>query len=175
VLRSPTRRLVITSAVALTGTVGAVLGVAALSSAQQDEHRSSRPAGIALLEAEIDALVAGGIEEGHPKLEMLQDELTELEAGMRADPPPEPGVDRSAAEGSTGGARRQDHLDRVLDDGPVQCEPIPPDLLTPAEIADATCESTIEPDGSSLYVATGPDGTQHAVRFHPDGTVTRLY
>lgn len=172
------RTVVAASALALASAAGAVLGVTTLSGAGPDDPRDERPAGIEVLEAELAALTDAGVPEGDPKLEMLQDDLVELREGLRADAPREPGVDLSDV--GTGGARRQREREReredesLWDDGTVMCEPIPPDLLTAEEIAGATCRSSLQPDGSNLYVATRPDGTEHAVRFAPDGTVTRL-
>jgi hypothetical protein len=175
------RTLVIASALTLVGAAGAVLGAAGLSSAGPDDRRDERderPAGIEVLEGEIDAMVDAGLPEGDPKLEMLQDELAELRQGLRVNPPREPGVDLSDV--ATSGARRAEEREQasqdeaLWDDGTVVCEPIPPDLLTAEEVAGATCRSELQPDGSNLYVATRPDGTEHAVRFAPDGSVTRL-
>lgn len=138
-----------------------------------DGTEQGRPGGEAMLEAEIASLEASGVRADHPKLEMLRHDLASLQAGRRAaaDAPAEPGVDLSDVSASGARAERDDAS--LWDDGAVECEPVPPDLLTAAEIAGATCRSLPQGDGSSLYVATAPDGREHVVRFGADGTVTR--
>jgi hypothetical protein len=152
----------------------AVLAIATgVAVAWLDGTERGRPGGEAMLEAEIASLESSGVRADHPKLEMLRDDLASLEAGRdaAADAPAEPGVDLSDV--GAGGARQERDDARLWDDGAVECEPVPPDLLTAAEIAGATCRSLPQSDGSSLYVATRPDGTEHVVRFGADGTVTR--
>jgi hypothetical protein len=155
--------------------LAAGLGTAAgLAVAWSDEGQQARPTAEVVLEAEIAAMEDSGIPTDHPKLAMLRDELAAVRAGARRhdDAPAERGVDLSDV--GAAGARQERHDDATLwDEGPVECEPIPPDLLTAAEIAGATCRSLPQPDGSSLYVATAPDGTEHVVRFGADGRVTR--
>jgi hypothetical protein len=150
-----------------------VLGTAGLSTAWFDEPQDGRPSGEALLESEIAMMEEAGLPADHPKLQMLRDDLASLRDGRRVEAPDEPGVDLSDV-GTAGARARSERNDASLwDEGPVQCEPIPPDLLTAEELAGATCRSEPQADGSSLYVATAPDGTEHVVRFGPDGTVTR--
>ena len=129
-------------------------------------------AGVAVLQSELDALAQAGLPPEHPKARMLRDDLDALERGMVTTSPTEADVDIPGmiARGARAGAGTDD--DQV-DDGAVPCEPIPPDLLTVADIAGATCTSSLQPDGSSLYTATRPDATEVVVRFAPDGVVTR--
>jgi hypothetical protein len=136
----------------------------------------AQASGVILLEAEIDDMRAAGVPEDDPKLAMLRSELAALEDDLRTEPVPEPGVDMSPeaatrAADVDAGAEADTSL---WDDGAVPCEPIPPDLLTAEEIAGATCRSEPRPDGSALYVATTPSGTDLVVEFHPDGSATRL-
>jgi hypothetical protein len=150
-----------------------VLGTAGLSAARFDEPQDDRPSGEALLEAEIATMEEAGLPADHPKMQMLRDDLASLRNGQRVEAPAEPGVDLSDV-GTAGGRARHERNDTSLwDDGPVECEPIPPDLLTAEELAGATCRSEPQADGSSLYVATAPDGIEHVVRFGADGSVTR--
>lgn len=149
----------------------AVLATAGLAVARMDDDQQARPGGEVMLEAEIAGMERSGIRADHPKLEMLRDELAELRAGGNVDAPAEPGVDLSDV--GHAGARQERDDASLWDDGIVECEPIPPDLLTATEIAGSTCRSLPQPDGSSLYVATAPDGSEHVVRFGADGSVTR--
>jgi hypothetical protein len=147
---------------------------------------------------EIDAMIASGVPEDDPKVEMLEDQLDELRRGDRADPPPEPGVDlrqrvadAKAAEQAADRARDQagrtgagsaapaDVADQATAaDGPawqrgtVECEPVP-QALTVAEVAGAICLSIPQPDGSTRYVAVGRDGVVRTVAFGADGDVRR--
>jgi hypothetical protein len=159
---------------AATLALATVLGTAGLAVGWLDDERQARPSGEVLLEREIAAMEASGIATDHPKLVTLREELDDLRAGARRQPhaPAEPGVDLSDVSASR--ARQERHDAALWDDGVVQCEPIPPDLLTVEEIAGAACRSLPQPDGSSLYVATRPDGTEHTVRFGSDGSVVRL-
>jgi hypothetical protein len=164
----------VVAAAAAAMALAAGLGTAAgLAVAWSDDEQQTRPTAEVVLEAEIAAMEDSGIRADHPKLEMLRDELAAVRAAARRhdDAPAEPGVDLSDA--GAAGARRERHDATLWDDGLVECEPIPPDLLTAAEIAGATCRSLPQPDGTSLYVATAPDGTEHVVRFGADGSVTR--
>jgi hypothetical protein len=113
-----------------------------------------------------------------PKVRLLQDDLDALERGRDLTPPPEPDNDVPAILGDPA---TRDDTDAAVDtsdaslwdDGAVQCEVIPPDLLTAADIAGATCASTLDGDGGSHYTATGRDGTVRTVHFAADGDVTR--
>lgn len=146
------------------------------------------------MQAEIDAMVDAGMSPDDPKVEMLEQELDELEAGGDQAPPPEPGVDvealleqaeaaeaaedagiatRSAGpagaapgDGSPGGAP-------AWESGEVMCEVVP-GQLGPEEIDGARCISVPQPDGTSRYVALGADGTVRTVAFGHDGAVRRL-
>ena len=128
-------------------------------------------AGVAVLRSELATMTRAGLPPEHPKARMLQDDLDALERGMVTTSPTEADVDIPGMIAR--GARAGTDADELADDGEVPCEPIPPDLLTVADIAGATCTSSPEPDGSSLYTATRPDGTEVVVRFAPDGVVTR--
>jgi hypothetical protein len=155
------------------GLAGTIAG-AANGSATADQQGG----GAAVLESEIDAMREGGADDG--KLGMLEDDLESLEEGRTLDAPAEPGVNmrRVLESGRSGGSRDADDANREAveahDQGRVQCEVIPPNLLTPADIAGATCSNSVGPDGSSLYRATAPDGTVRTVRFGIDGSMTRL-
>jgi hypothetical protein len=106
---------------------------------------------------------------------MLQDDLDALDRGRDVTPPSEPGVDvaRVLSHPATRDAAVDTSDASLWDDGAVQCEVVPPDLLTAADIAGATCASTLDGDGGSRYTATGRDGTVRTVHFAPDGSVTR--
>lgn len=176
-MRRPRRKALSAAAVAaLAGTLALTAPGATSHPAEDDGDQSvgvAQASGVALLQAEIDAMVAAGVEENEPKLAMLRADLAALQHGLRTEPRPEPGVDLSP-----GSATRDAEVDRrdasLWDHGEVPCEPIPPDLLTAEEVVGATCRSEPRSDGSSLYVATLPDGTEHAVEFAADGSVTRL-
>lgn len=176
-MRRPRRKVLpAVAAAALAGTLALAAPGATSHPAEDDGDASadmSQASGVALLEAEIDAMVAAGVPQTHPKLALLRADLAALQHGLRTEPIPEPGVDLSP-----GSATRDAEVDRrdasLWDHGQVPCEPIPPDLLTAADIAGAICRSEPQPDGSSLYVATVPGGVEHVVEFAADGSVTRL-
>ena len=161
---------------------GVALAAAGLTLLAGDTTGAHQPAagaetatsgGIAVLQAELDAMAADGLPAEHPKARMLWADLEALEQGMRTTVATEAGID-VAGRIAAGTARTAGVTDQAtLDDGAVECEPLPPDLLTAAELAGAVCTSVLQPDGSSLYVAVAPDGTRSAVRFGADGTVTR--
>jgi hypothetical protein len=152
------------------------------------------------MQAEIDAMLDSGIAPDDPKVEMLEEQLAELEAGADADPPPEPGVDvealleeaqadeaaedagvatrssgpaGSAAADATAGRGGDDGDEPAWESGTVQCEVIP-GLLGADEIAGARCVSVPQPDGTSQYAAIGADGSVRTVAFGHDGRVQRL-
>jgi hypothetical protein len=140
------------------------------------------------MQAEIDAMIDSGVPPDHPKVEMLEEALAELEAGGDATPPPEPGVDIAAtleaaeaekAAEASGSASRSAAADAgtggepAWESGVVECEVVP-GLLGPDEIAGAQCVSVPQPDGTSRYEAIGPDGTLRSVAFGHDGDVRRL-
>jgi len=129
------------------------------------------------MEAEIEAMVDAGIPPDHPKVEMLEEELAELEEGGDADPPPEPGVDveEMIEEAEEAEAREDAGLaaEPAWESGEVLCEVVP-GALGPDEIAGARCASVPQPDGTNRYVALGPDGTARTVAFGHDGQVRRL-
>jgi hypothetical protein len=180
---APIRRIaVVVGLVALGAAVAA--GVATVAGAIQSARPGDQQGGGArLLEAEIRSMEAAGVAPDDPKLRLLEDDLAALERGQRAAPPREPGVDVGAVLGdpATGVRDATDALDaavdtgdaRLWDDGAVECEVVPPDLLTPDDIAGATCASTLDADGGSRYTATAPDGTVRTVHFGADGSVTR--
>jgi hypothetical protein len=170
------RAATIVAGAALAATVATIAGAA-----QPTRSGEQQGGGAALLSDEIAAMRASGLSADNPKVRMLQDDLDALERGRAVKAPAEPGIDmrsrlgepggRSADDGRTTTADRSDTS--AWDDGPVQCEEVPPDLLTAADIAGARCTSTLDPDGGSHYTAMLPDGTVHSVHFAPDGTVTR--
>jgi hypothetical protein len=149
------------------------------------------------MRTEIDAMIESGMSPDDPKIQMLEDEVAELEAGATATPRREPGVDvaatleaaeaaeaaedagvstRSAGPSATPGAAGGPAAgggQPAWESGPVQCEAVP-GLLGAAEIAAALCVSVPQPDGTSRYVAVGPDGTVRSVAFGHDGDVRRL-
>jgi hypothetical protein len=158
-----------------------VVGVAALAldtGAARTEAAgatASAPAvssGVAVLQGEIAAMEASGMPADHPKVELLRDDLAVMEAAAATPVVPEPGVDVGARVAAATGAAGDTGADAAasFDDGPVTCEPVP-GLLTAADVEGASCSSTLEADGSSLYVAERPDGTARAVRFGADGSV----
>jgi hypothetical protein len=183
-------RKVVTGAGLLALGIAVTAGVATVAGAVHEARRGDEPGGgVRLLEAEIESMEAGGVAPDDPKLQLLEDDLAALERGQRTVPPREPDVDVGAVLGDPATALRDatdqvgdagdngntgDAGDRGLrDDGAVACEVVPPDLLTAADIAGATCTSTVDADGGSRYAAVAPDGTVRTVRFAPDGSVTR--
>jgi hypothetical protein len=192
-LPSPVRRIV-----GFAGTIAFGIAVAAVVStiagATQAPHQDDQQGGgAALLQSEIRAMEAGGRSADDPKVRLLQDDLDALERGKDVVAPQEPGVDVGATLGAAGDPSARDAADTdraetagnaavaaedaadasAWDDGAVQCEVVPPDLLTAKDIAGATCTSTLDPDGGSHYSATGPDDVVRTVHFAPDGTITR--
>lgn len=130
------------------------------------------------MEAEIEAMVDAGIPPDHPKVEMLEEELAELEEAGDAGAPAEPGVDVEAMieEAEEAEAREEAGVapaEPVWDSGEVLCEVVP-GILGPDEIAGARCASVPQPDGTTRYVAVAPDGTVRTVAFGHDGDVRRL-
>jgi hypothetical protein len=163
-------------------TLAATLGGAALTTlaatmpsatgGPREDDATEAASGVQTLRAEIEAMVAAGLPPTDPKLALLQEDLAALEAGTGAAPRGEPGVVLSEQ------GIRDVEVDRrdasLWDHGEVPCEPIPPDLLTAADIAGASCRNEPQPDGSARYVAVRPDGGEIVVVFGADGTVTRL-
>jgi hypothetical protein len=148
------------------------------------------------MRAEIDAMIESGMSPDDPKIQMLEDEVAELEAGATATPRREPGVDVGATLEAAEAAEAAEDADvstrsagpsaapgaagvpagggqPAWESGPVQCEAVP-GLLGAAEIAGALCVSVPQPDGTSRYVAVAPDGTVRSVAFGHDGDVRRL-
>lgn len=179
--RTRARRTLGAAALAATGV--AVLSGPTTGAGHPVDHTSTAVSGgIAVLRQELDAMTTAGLPADHPKVRMLQEDLTALEQGIHTTVATEAGIDvpariaaatRDAGGAGTGGARAVDSTgEATLDDGRVDCEPLP-GLLTAAEVEGARCSSTLQADGGSLYVAETPGGTRHTVRFAPDGTVTR--
>jgi len=167
----PLAGLVVVGVVALALDTGAARTEAAGATAAAPTVSS----GVAVLQGEIAAMEASGMPADHPKVELLRDDLAVMEAAAATPVVPEPGIDvgarvaaatRSADDAGDGTADAAANFD----DGPVACEPLP-GLLTAADVEGASCSSTLEADGSSLYVAERPDGTTRAVRFGADGSV----
>lgn len=160
------------AATSVGGLVGTIAGASGGSATAGRQGGGAR-----VLESEIDAMREGGADEG--KVALLEDDLESLEEGREVDAPEEPGVNVGRVlNAGKGGARDADDANRDAveyhDDGAVQCEVIPPNLLTASDIAGARCTSTVQPDGSSLYRAVAPDGTVRTVRFGADGSVRRM-
>jgi hypothetical protein len=139
--------------------------------ADQRPSPNAAGTGVALLRNELDGLAAAGVPQDHAKARMLRDDLAALEKGRTATAATEVGVD---VAGMIAAAEKNALNLALMDNGAVVCEPIPGNLLTAAEIAGATCTSTLQPDGSSLYVAQRPDGTRVTVHFGADGHIARL-
>ncbi len=155
------------SAALLVVVVAAALGASAIASASL-----SQPAPVPAeqqLQADIDAMVAAGLDPHDPKVEMLRRDLAEMKAGATATTGSPPGVDAGAAIDR---ARAADGTP-AWDSGPVECEVVP-GLLDAAAVTGARCVSVPQPDGTSRYLAIAADGTVRAVLFGPDGHVTRL-
>lgn len=177
--RPPSRWVAVGVLVALVAlTIGAV-------SVTRVRARGTDPAAVAnaatatdIMRAEIDGMLASGIPADHPKVARLEDDLAAMEAGAQTTPPGEPGLDLSGVLGTPSGrgARSLDDTgDEAVawDSGMVECEPVPPDVLTAGEVAGAQCASAPQPDGSTRYVALAVDGTARVVRFAPHGSVSR--
>lgn len=170
--------LLATLAVLVTGTVG-------VSGARAIRHRPVGPTmrsttsdATDVLWGEIQAMLADGVMPNDPKVVMLEEDLTSLQAGEVLPEVAEPGVDLGGVLGMPHrGGTRAAALDLTTavawDNGVVECEPLPPDILSVAEIDDARCVSAPQPDGTSRYVAIVPDGTVRVVRFASDGAVSR--
>lgn len=168
-------RIGLVAGLVLAGTFGATSAKASWS---KPEMRSTTSDATDIIWGEIQALLANGAAPDDPKVVMLEEDLASLEAGEAQPEVAEPGVDLSGTLGQPhrGGARAAEldlSTDVAWDSGAVLCEPLPPDVLTMAEIADARCVSAPQPDGTSRYVAVSPDGTVRVVRFAPDGAVNR--
>jgi len=122
--------------------------------------------GVAVLQAELDAMAAAGLPADDPKVAMLRDDLASFERGMHTVAPVEPAVDPATRDVGVAD-------EASLDNGLVECEPLP-GLLTADDVAGARCSSLLQPDGSSLYVAERPDGTRSTVRFAADGALLEV-
>lgn len=159
-------------ALALVVLAGAVASAAASASLSQ-------PAPTPLerqVQGEIDGMIAAGMSEDDPKVAMLRQQLAQMRTGDTAQPPREPGVDTGkllAGGGGTAGTAAPATTEPAWQSGPVECEVVP-GLLSAAEIAGAACASVPQPDGTSRYVAVGPDGFVRSVRFGAGGRVRRL-
>lgn len=151
----------------------------------------SEPAPVAIeqqLRHDIQGMRDAGLDEDHPKVDMVEDQLAALEDGA-GEPVREQGVDVEAmleeaagdadaaaaaeARGAAPGARPPTDEDLAWESGPVVCEPVP-GLLSVEEIDGATCLSVPQPDGTNRYVAVAPQGVVRSVHFGNDGDVRRL-
>jgi hypothetical protein len=165
--------------------------LAAVAASAAASAALSEPAPTAIeqqLRDEMDGMLAAGLDEDDPKVEMVEEQLAAIEDGA-GKPARERGVDTgamlaeaaddgaaaAAAEAGRGepGAGPPADEDLTWESGPVACEPVP-GLLSVEEIAGATCLSVPQPDGTNRYVAVAPDGVVHSVRFGNDGEVRRL-
>jgi hypothetical protein len=151
--------------------------------------RQPAPVGVEQqLEGEIDAMVASGMAEDDPKVELLEAQLAELRRGTRVHAPKEPGVDlaervagakvtearteaRVVAQASAGDSASA-AATAGWQQGVVECEPVP-QLLGAQQLAGAVCLSVPQPDGTNRYVAIGRDGVIRSVEFGFDGDVSR--
>lgn len=124
------------------------------------------------LRDEIQAMVESGLPPEDPKVALLEDELTELEALADAVAEPDPGFDPDELESLRAGSARAfpPHAPdptEEWEDGEVECEPLP-GRLSVEDIADANCYVERQPDGSIRYVAVAPDGTERDAFFATD-------
>lgn len=174
---------------ARTSTALAALGLVAVAAAAGARaQREQPPEAVSIeqqLRQEIDGMLDAGLPPGHPKVEMVEDQLAAVERGAGRPARGEPGVDVGALLKEAEAAEAaQDAVaaagaDTVPDggagweSGPVLCEPVP-GLLGADELAGATCLSVPQPDGTSRYVAVGADGVVRSVHFGDDGEVRRL-
>ena len=167
---------VVTAALVVVG----LLGAGTYEPATADDERVPPP--VQQLRDEVDAMVAAGVPENDPKVEMLSDEADDLAADWGRRGRPERGVDLRSRPGGGSAASTPDEAIRMADEigaeqqavsGPVECEPIP-QRLEAVEVAGARCVSVPQADGSSRYVAVTPDGEVHTVAFRAGGEVERL-
>jgi hypothetical protein len=159
--------------------VGGLLAAGAYEPATAEDETVPPP--VQQLQDEVDAMVAAGVPEDDPKVEMLQADADDLAADWGRRGRPERGVDLRAGAGG-GAASTPDEAVRIAGEvgaeqpavsGPVECEPIP-QRLEAVEVAGARCVSVPQADGSSRYVAVTPAGDVHTVAFGADGEVRRL-
>jgi hypothetical protein len=167
------------------------LVLAAVAASAAASAALSEPAPVPVeqqLRDDIEGMLDAGLDEDHPKVDLVEDQLAAIEDGA-GEPAQERGVDVEAmleeaagdadvaaateARGAAPGARPATDEDLAWESGPVLCEPVP-GLLSAEEIAGATCLSVPQPDGTNRYVAVAPDGVVHSVRFGNDGEVRRL-
>jgi hypothetical protein len=172
-------RALVAAAVALAAAVVGSAASARLSDPPPPETE-------AMVQEQIDAMIDGGIPEDHPKVASLREDLAAMERSDPGEMPAEPGIDlgavvesarRNVEAGRRAPGRSPDRVDAagtaVWDSGEVVCEPVP-GLLGVEDVADAVCASVPQPDGTSRYVAIGPDRVAHVVAFGVDGDVGRL-
>lgn len=151
----------------------AALALAAVAASAAAGAALSEPAPTAVeqqLRAEIEGMVDAGVPRDDPKVALVEEQLADVEAGDGARGPTEPGVDVGALLAE---ARAEPAGGTPWQSGAVLCEPVP-DLLSADDVADATCLSVPQPDGTGRYVAIAPDGVVRTVRFGNDGDVRRL-
>lgn len=174
-MRVPRKRLLVLSAIAAAASLTVT---SARATWHKPDMRATTSDGTEILWSEIQALRAAGVAPDDPKLTMLEEDLASLEATVGTESLPEPGIDMGGLLGEPHrGGTRSAELDRpapvTWDSGVVECEPLPPDILTAAELTGARCVSAPQPDGTSRYVAIDPGGTVRVVRFATDGAVSR--
>jgi hypothetical protein len=167
------------------------LVLAAVAASAAASAALSEPAPVPVeqqLREDIEGMLEAGLDEDHPKVDMVEDQLAAIEDGA-GEPAQERGVDVEAmldeaagdadvaaaaeARGAAPGARPPTDDDLSWESGTVLCEPVP-GLLSAEEIEGATCLSVPQPDGTNRYVAVAPDGVVRSVRFGNDGDVRRL-
>jgi hypothetical protein len=173
---TPRRHQRARSAALLIAVIVAALGASAVASASL-----SQPAPVPAeqqLQADIDNMIAAGLDPHDPKVEMVRRDLEALKAGRTGTTAADmsrrarAALDRARAAG-TGPAQTATETTPAWDSGPVECEVVP-GLLTAPEVAGATCVSVPQPDGTARYLAIAADGTVRAVLFGPGGHVARL-
>lgn len=156
----------------LAGAVAATVGLTALGVAGASRRQPEPPPLADDIEGEIAGLIDAGVPPDDPKIRLLEEQVEELRRGSGVTPPREPGVDLGARVAEARAAERGRERARQWERGIVDCEPLP-GLLSVEELADATCLSVPQPDGSGRYVAVGRGGRVRSVAFGADGQVSR--
>jgi hypothetical protein len=177
-----TRRRRRGAAMTVVAAAGAVLVAGAAAASSGRDTQPAPPQAAVELQREVDAMRTAGLPPDDPKVEMLEAEVDALIAGTSAEAVPDAGMDAPANRSGDASlsstpqeavqAAGEVDSDRSADPGAVECEPVP-QALDAAEVADASCLSVPQPDGTTRYVAVRPTGVVHVVRF-ASGQVERL-
>lgn len=157
------------------GAALALTAVAASAAASAALSEPPDPPPAQRMRDEIDDMVAAGVPEDDPKVEMLEDAVEEL-GSADPSPPRDPGAADVAGQIAAAEAGRGQGAPpggSTWQSGPVLCEVVP-GHLDAEEIAEAACATVPQPDGTARYVAVTPEGTVHSVLFAGDGRVRRL-